>query len=405
MTSFLTTPNATDQYSRYMARKFDEKDIIWNPTGWLSIFGRPETGALTSYSPNSLDVDIDIIRANEKIAAMVPRGTVSRKLGDTQKNTQSQRYSAFSRTFPLSEEEGDVDSNVILQRMAGENPYENRDKLTRLREHANSIHKEHVRRTIRTWEYLAQQSILEGTMPALIGTVDPDLTYDWRRNAAHVSTLGTAWTNVASDPLADIDAAWTLGRTNGRVSIDYMVLGDDSMNAFLAHADVVEKSDNRRYELIMVDQDMDVPSKYKFLVDAGMTGRGRLKTPGGHKIWMFTYEDIYDNAAGTAVNLMPSGYVLFGYSGARCDRYFGPAENLPMIPLRQQFYQQMFGFNMAAPPMPPNVRGAAHALNPAMLYFDAYASNDWKRVTLRTQSAPIFATTQTDAFVTYKGVA
>jgi hypothetical protein len=177
------------------------------------------------------------------------------------------------------------------------------------------------------------------------------------------------------------------------------------MAAFLAHADVVEKADNRRFELIMVNQEMPVPSKYQFLIDAGMTARGRLLTPKGHKYWMFTYEDTYDNAAGTAVDLMPSGYAFFGYSGARCDRYFGPGENLPMIPLRQQFYQQMFGFNMSAPPMPPNVKGAAHALNPGMFYCDAYASNDWKRVTMRTQSAPIFATTMTDAFVTYKGAA
>jgi len=405
MADYLTTPNTVDQYSRYMATKFDEKDQIWNPTGWLSIFGRPETGALTRYSPNSLDVDIDIIRANEKIAAMVPRGTVSRKLGATQKNTLSQRYSTFSRTFPLSEEEGDIDSNVILNRMAGENPYQNKEKLARLREHANIIHKEHVRRTIRTWEYLAQQSVLEGIMPAIIGTSDPDLQYNWRRNAAHISTLALAWTNASSDPLKDHDDAWYLGRTNGRTNLDYVVYAEDAYTAFLAHADVVEKADNRRFELILVNQGLPVPEKYRFLVEAGMTARGRLRTPGGHEFWQFTYSDIYDNAAGTAVKLMPDGYVLFGASDARCDRYFGPAENLPMIPLRQQFYQQMFGFNMSAPPMPPKVKAQAHALNAGMLYFDAYASNDWKRVTLRTQSAPIFATTQTDAFVTYKGAA
>ena len=33
-------------------------------------------------------------------------------------------------------------------------------------------------------------------------------------------------------------------------------------------------------------------------------------------------------------------------------------------------------------------------------YYDAYVSGDWKKVSIRSQSAPIFATTQTDAFVT-----
>jgi hypothetical protein len=388
-----------------MASNYNEADQIWNPTGWLSLFGRPGTGSVTHYSPNALDVDIDIQRANEKIAALVPRGTVSRKLGPNQENTQVQRFSSFSRTFPLSEEEGDIEDSTLLFRVAGEGAYENRTKLERLRAKAREIHMEHVRRTIRLWEYLAQQSVLEGQMPAIVGTTDTDLIYDWRRNAAHIATLGTAWTNVASDPLADHDAAWLLGRTNGRVNLDYAVYAENAYTAFLAHADVVEKADNRRFELIEVNQGLPVPEKFRFLIEAGMTARGRLRTPGGHEFWQFTYSDIYDNAAGTAVKLMPDGYVLFGYSGARCDRYFGPGENLPMIPLRQQFYQQMFGFNMSAPPMPPNVKGAAHALNPGMFFCDAYASNDWKRVTMRTQSAPIFATTMTDAFVTYKGAA
>jgi hypothetical protein len=405
MVDYNTTPNNVDQYSRYMANKFDEHDQIWNPTGWLSVFGRPETGAETLYSPNALDVDIDIIRANEKIAALIPRGTVSRPVGDTQQNTQVERYSPFSRTFPLSEEEGDIDANVILNREAGEGAYEGRDKLTRLRNKARKIHSEHVRRTIRMFEYLAQQSVLEGQMPAIIGTVDPDLIYNWRRNAAHISTLAKAWTDPTSDPLADIDAAWYLGRTNGRVSQDYCVFAEDVMNAFLNHADIVEKSDNRRYELIEVNQDMPAPSRYKFLVDGGMTARGRLRTPGGHEYWMFTYSDIYDNNAGTPVKLMPDGYALFGYSGARCDRYFGPAELLPMLPVRAQFIQQMFGFNPTAAPMPPKVKNMGNAIQPGMFYFDAYADNSWKRVTVRTQSAPIFATTQTDSFVTYKGAA
>jgi len=39
-----------------------------------------------------------------------------------------------------------------------------------------------------------------------------------------------------------------------------------------------------------------------------------------------------------------------------------------------------------------------------MFYCDAYPSGDKKKVTIRTQSAPIFATTQTDAFLTFTSV-
>jgi hypothetical protein len=39
-------------------------------------------------------------------------------------------------------------------------------------------------------------------------------------------------------------------------------------------------------------------------------------------------------------------------------------------------------------------------VNPAMFYNDAYQAEDGKKIAVRTQTAPIFATTQTDAFVT-----
>lgn len=405
MTDFLTTPLAVDQYSRFNASMFDEKEHIMNPTGFLSIFGRPEAnGSQTRYSPDSLDVDIEIIRGNERIAALVPRGTIASTMsGSVAKKPKVQKRSEFSRTFPLSEEESSINANLILNRMAGESATENRGKLVRLRQHAATLHKEHVRRTIRLWEYLAAQSLLEGVQPAILGTTNTDLIYDWRRNPAHIANLTYPWSNALSDPLADIDAAWMLGRVNGHVNQDYTIWADGVMNAFLGHADITAKADNRRFELIMINQEMPVPNRYKFLIDGGMTARGRLLTPGGHEYWIFTYADgIKTDDAGDPVAYLPEGYAFFGYSGARCDRWFGPAEMLPNIPMRQQFYQQMLGFNLTAPPMPPNVNNAGNVLNPGMFYFDAYPTEGWKSMMVRTQSAPMFPTTQTDAFVTYK---
>jgi hypothetical protein len=49
--------------------------------------------------------------------------------------------------------------------------------------------------------------------------------------------------------------------------------------------------------------------------------------------------------------------------------------------------------------MPPKIVDAGGVLTPEAFYWDAYVSPDWKRLTIRGQHAPIFATTQTDAFV------
>jgi len=59
---------------------------------------------------------------------------------------------------------------------------------------------------------------------------------------------------------------------------------------------------------------------------------------------------------------------------------------------------------MMAPPMPPNIKNQSAIISPAMFYSDAYKAQDDKKITIRTQAAPIYATTQTDAFVTFSGL-
>ena len=399
------SPLGTDPYSRFMTDAFDEKAVISVSTGFQSFFGRPEAGASrTLFSPDSSLVSIDIMRGNEKTSALIPRGIVSRPLGPSQKNTNAQKYSNFNRVYPLAEEEGDIAADQLIARQAGENPYAtNVIQEQRLRGLALEHHQEHVRRIVRLFERLSAESILEGTMPAILGTIDPDLIYDFRRNAANIITVGTVWTNSAADILGDIDNGCSKVRQNGRTTPDMMILAGDTMAAFLADADVQAQADNRRFELIHVNSQMGVPDKFSRFIENGFLPRGRLRTPAGYELWMFTYIDGYDNSSGTFVNYMPSGYVSICNSQARCDRYFGPPERLPNVPARAQLYEQMFGFSPAAAPMPPKIRGLGTTVRAGMFHFDAYYSSDWKSATVRSQAAPIFATTQTDAFVTLKG--
>ena len=85
------------------------------------------------------------------------------------------------------------------------------------------------------------------------------------------------------------------------------------------------------------------------------------------------------------------------------DRYFGPSDTLPMTADERAWHNELFGFNMEAPPMPMKVMEQG-IIDPRMFFFDAYRSNNRKTITLRTQAAPIYPTTQTDAIVTLKGL-
>lgn len=398
MAGYMTTPLSVDTYSRTMVNLFDEKDYVGCSTMFQSFFGRPETGAVTHFSPDKNLVDIDIIRANERIMALVPRGTVSRPLGGTQKNTEVTRWTNFNRMFPLAEDETDIDALQIQNRQPGEQPYENQTRFDNMRILASRGNKEMVRKAIRTFEYLASQSILTGQMPAIIGTSDTDLIYDFRRNSNLTFNAATVWSNTAADALADIDKACKRIRQYGKVTADGTIIGQKSMTEFLKLTDVIAKADNRRFELIEVNQNMPVPEKFSHLVSAGATPRGRLRTPEGYELWMFTYIDIYDNLSGTSTKYMPDDKVVVFFSGARCDRYFGPPERLPILSTDRQFYQEMFGFSLDMPPMPPNIKNNGAVIRPDMFYFDSYRSNDKKKVTLRMQAAPIYATTMTDAF-------
>ncbi|MHA1286835.1 MAG: hypothetical protein ACTSPB_05465, partial [Candidatus Thorarchaeota archaeon] len=172
--NFNIGPLATDFYSRFMVDRYNENDHIGVPSGFQSMFGRAEVGGRTLFSPDASMVEIDIMRGNEKISALIPRGMISRPLGGIQKNTATELYTTFSRRFPLAEEEGDISADQLEFRSAGENPYANRSRLDRMRDLARQHHLEHMRRMLRMFEVLSAQAILTGYMDAIIGAVAND---------------------------------------------------------------------------------------------------------------------------------------------------------------------------------------------------------------------------------------
>jgi hypothetical protein len=396
MMGILSTPQAHDLYSRYFVDSFNEKTLISVPTAFQTWFGNEASGSRTIFSEDALTVDIDIIRGNEKISALIPRGGIARTLGNKQKNLNVQKSTAFARVFPLSEEEGDLNANQILRRLAGEAPTERRRKLARMRALARDLHEEQVRRTIRLFEVLASQSILYGTQDAILGTANPDEIYDFHRNPTHRYNAPVKWDVSGVDIMAQIDGALDLGRKDAFTNLDMIVLGADVCSVYQNDEGIRALADNRRFELIQVGA-TPVPPRYQRFVDNGMTALGRARTPKGREVWFFTYNDGYGPKA-SWTPYMPVNKVLFASSQPRCDRYFGPAERLPVTPSEASWYQEMFGFNMAAAPMPPRMR-ANGTIRPDMFHFDAYMAEDKKSITTRCQSAPIFATTQTDAFV------
>lgn len=397
----MSTPVPQDLFSRFAAGMFDEKELIGVPTAGCSFFGNPAGNSKTIFSPDANTVDIDIIRGDERIAALVPRGMVSESLGSLVKGGRTEQFSSFSRTYPLAQEVGHIVAANLTTRVAGE-PAVNSGftQMQRFRHHAGRIHNENIRKLLRLCEVLAWQSLMTGKQDAILGTTNTDLQYDFRRVSTNTIQCSTSWAGGSGTILADLDGGCAKLRANGHITPDMAVFGSTSLNSLVKDTNVRAVADNRRFTYISLGNGSVMPSKFQRFVDGGMVYQGELRTPNGYQLYLFSYPEVYTAANGTATAYIGADKVLLTSSSVRADRYFGPPEQLPMIPQRAQLYRELFGFDPAAGMAPPNIKGGmAQCLPPQACFAQAYVSPDWKRVMIETQCAPIFATTQTDGFV------
>lgn len=393
----MSTPLPQDLFSRYVVEMFDEHDIIDIPTAGLTFFNNP---ARTVYQPDSNTVDIDIIRGDERTAKLVPRGTFSQSLGALQKHARDEQFTAFSRKYPLAREVLDVTSENLTTRLPGE-PTVN-SSLTqqfRFRYHARKKHLENNRRIHRLCEILAWQSLMTGKQDGILGTTNADLKYDFMRHADLTIQAAVSWAGGAANIMADLDTGCTRLRKIGHTQPDMAVFGATAINSFIRDATVQKLADNRRFTYMTFGDGAVMPSKFQKWVDAGFVFQGNLRTPQGYALAVFTYPEFYTADNGTATPYIADDKVLLTSSMARRDRYFGPAESLPMTPFKAQQYLQLFGIDPSAPPTPPNVKGDASVIPKSAFFCMANISADYQRVSIETQLAPIFAPVQTDAYV------
>lgn len=392
-------PTAADQFSRIFASLFDETTVPPVTTAFQSFFGDPgQGGSQNIWSTDASTVDIDIVRANgEQIAALVPRGGDTTKLGTDKKNIQLPEWTSESRKWPLFEEEGPIQSSELLLRNPGENPYTVNDRRSRMRDRAMKIFREGVTRIMRAREVLAAQSVLTGKQDLIFGTSNTDLQYDWKRTSALNWTVSTDWATITTDIGADVDSACDLVRQYGHVTPDAMFLGGTAIKSIQKNTEQKSLADNRRFEVLWVSKDMTMPARFQRYVDAGWDFRGKMVTFKGRTLYMFSNNEIYTNLAGTTTYYMPLTKAFVVATNARRDRYIGPPERLPMTSSERAFFTELFGFSPSTGVRPPNLSAPGNIFVPQHFYFDAYTSQDKKNVTCRVQHAPIFPMTQTDA--------
>jgi hypothetical protein len=396
---------AIDTYSRFYQGLFDDRKIISISKGGLSFFGSTETDepSETNFIFDQEVFDIDIIRGSKTIAAMIPRGITGEVISDD--TEKEQEWTEFNRFFPLAQKKGYINANKLIKRMPGETPYQPFTQAQRLQILAGKQHLSRMRQLMGLQEVLAWLSLLEGKMPAILDTTKDSEIYDFRRNAANIITVSTDWAAATlAEILDDIDDACDVGRENGKVVVDMLLLGRGVWTPLLLKTGIEKYFDLRRINQGTLDTNIDLPPRFnRFTGNGGLEPRGRLVTPKGQELWVFSYNQHYERPKGTVNYFLPEDQALLAYSGARADRYFGPGEVLPRTRTKDMWYEDMFGFTPADLPM-PEMTPTGDIFSSMMYHFHAYESPDGKGVNTVTQTAPVYATTQTDAFVTLKGL-
>jgi hypothetical protein len=395
---------ATSEFTRFMVEKFDERKKVIAPVAFQgSFFGVPDTGAQVVFSDNAKSIEIDQVRADgRRLARLVNRGTSSSDVTRTEMLTAG-KFTSIPRAWPLIEMEGSINSNQLLDRMPGENPFTPMERQDRLTMKAMEINFLMADRHIRLWEYLARESILTGEHPAILGTTNTDLIYDFYRKATHTFAAGAKWDVGGTDIIGDLDTMADLIQQDAYEPVNEVgiIVGSSGFAGLRKNTQFKAEADIRRYHLTELNGPTTPPTKFNRFIENGFALAGWVKTYKNRTVWIFTYDVTYTDDF-TTPGTDTDKAVMFS-PNARCDKYFGPPDRLPIRAQEQAWYADTFGFDMTAPLDKPNIQNPS-VVDPRGLHFDAYEGVGHKAITLRLQSAAIFPTTQTDAFVTITGL-
>jgi len=388
-----STPLETDLYTRVNAGLLDTRKTMYSTAAFMSLFGKAP--GRTIFSKDRSAVKIDILHGNREAAQLVKRGEVGQRTDNPR--PVGDNFETIVRTFPLIEEETPISADQLELRRPGESSESQLSRKRRMQLMARDHHDEQVRLCHRRVEGLASDAYRTGKHVAVEGTVDPNYIYDTGRNVDNTFTPVTKWNEVGADIIGDIEDLCEKVLENGFLDPDFILMGDRALDALIRNAEVKERADIRRYQLVQIGTGLTTPAVFSEMVANGAKHWGRIVIAGKYDLEIFSYNARWvPPGVGVSTKYMPEDEVIVANSGARCDLYLGPPELLPSTPTRDSLYRETFGFDPKSAPMPANI-SKTRPLPMSGFYFSAYYSENEKVVTLRTQVAPILITTHTDA--------
>lgn len=388
--------------SFFVTQGYNDQSKIKASTGFLSRWGKG-AGSVTMRVNDRLDFSMDIVRNKKTISQIFPRhqAEAMQNIGGNAKTNTGQNFENVARDFPIIREYANVSLDDVMRYRAPNQLAVDSTQGTstgliteagiRL---GTKVHENQVR-MIGRMELAAAEALRTGIITLDDGAAT---TYNFGRSADNTDTLSTLWSNVAADGFDDLSTHYKIVQRNGKGDPRAVVMSGDAFNAFINLTSVLASTENREINFLRAGDKSfgDLPSA-AFIPDMeanGFSYMAYFKDPAtGRKMYIFVYDEDYQNAAGTWVNYMPSGKVLFFDPDIRLDRFFGPRIRFDYETPGERQVKRMLGVNgmVALPEL------TGRPVEPWMFHHDVIANEQKTSFSIETYTGPLYAPTEVDS--------
>lgn len=314
------------------------------------------------------DVEIDIVRDTDQVAVVI------KDLSLPPNHNENSLYTNKRLKPPIYDEEGAVTAFDMIQRMPGDNPFQNPNYAAAAVQQSFAIFRKLESKIRRAIELQASQVLQTGQLNLLDKTGAVVYTIDFGPKGTHFVTP-TAWAVDGSTgaPLTDLESLSTVIRRDGKREPNRLIFGLGAYARFLANTKVNGRLLQTRGQLIEAAPQVR---------GQGATFQGWVWV-GHYRFEMWTYDGFYAHPqTGVFTPFVGDNKVIMLGEG-RLDLTYGA---IPMITTPDQ---------RALPFLPPRISSAGGGLD---LTTNAWVTPDGKRVMVSAGTRPLTIPTAIDTY-------
>lgn len=394
------TVNALTSF--FVRAGYDDLQKIKASTGFLSLWGKG-SGSITVRVNDRLDFSMDIVRNKKKISQIFPRSNADsmQNVGGNAKTQTGQIFENVSRDFPIIKGFSNVSFDEVLRnRLPNElgitdTMGTSKGLITKAGiELGRNVMVEQGQQ-INRMELMAAEALRTG----VITLDDGSTTYNFGRSTDNTNTLGTLWSNVAATGFNDLSVHYKKVQRNGKGDPRALIFAGNSFNAFTKLTEVKNSTDNRDIEFAKLgDPGFGLLPRADFITRFeanGFSYMGYFKDPQtGKKMYMFVYDEEYQNAADTWTPFMPADKVLFMDPDMRLDRFFGPRIRFDFETPEERMVRNMLGINSMLS-LPTDL--GAGTVESWMWHHDVIFNKNKTSFGIESYTGPLYAPTEVDS--------